>query len=217
MLRILPTLHDLDLPVLAITYRNDEGTLPSESGRYGWGYPEWRDVQAALEFADLRGADDFVLMGSSMGGAITATYLNEAHLEAEDHLVDRVRAVVWDSPGLDLEAVVDSAAADQGVPGFISAAAQAISRVRFDVDWNALDQVERAAEFDPTLPILLMHGTLDDTVPVESSDGFAAALPTVRYERFDGADHMYPWNTDPARYEAVVEEFLGSVLGDASG
>jgi pimeloyl-ACP methyl ester carboxylesterase len=216
VLRILPTLHELELPVLAITYRNDEATLPSETGRYGWGYPEWRDVQAALEFADLRGADDFVLMASSMGGAITATYLNEAHREAEEHLIDRVRAVVWDSPVLDLEAVVDDAAADRGVPGLITAAAKAIARVRFDVDWNALDQIERAAEFDPTLPILLMHGTVDDTVPVGSSDAFAAAVPSVRYERFVGADHMYPWNTDPARYEAAVAEFLRSVLGEVA-
>ena len=33
---------------------------------------------------------------------------------------------------------------------------------------------------------------------------------------FVGADHMYPWNTDPARYEAAVAEFLRSVLGEVA-
>ena len=30
----------------------------------------------------------------------------------------------------------------------------------------------------------------------------------VILETFDGAEHVQSWNTDPARYEAAVQEFL---------
>ncbi|MBT8213299.1 MAG: lysophospholipase, partial [Acidimicrobiia bacterium] len=74
----------------------------------------------------------------------------------------------------------------------------------------ALDQVERADEFD--VPILLLHGSDDATVPVESADQFAEARPDiVRYQRFDGVDHVLLWNADPARYEAAVMGFLADV------
>ena len=212
VLRILPVLHELDLPVLAISYRNDANTQPDPSGRYGWGLSEWRDVQAALEYADLRGADDFILMGMSMGGAVTAGYLHEGDSETDHDLAGRIRGVIWDSPVLDLEAVVDAAAEERGIPGVLTSVAKTLARLRFDVDWDRLDQIARADQFDPRIPILLLHGTEDGLVPVAGSDAFAAAVPTVTYERFEGADHVYLWNSDSQRYEQAVVDFLESVL-----
>ena len=208
-LRMLPALINAGYPVLVISYRNDAVAHESATGRYGWGYPEWRDLEAALMFADLRGADDFVLYGYSMGGAIISAFLSES-TEFTDGvtLTDRVRGVVFDSPVLDLEAVVDSASRDRGIPGLLTSVAKGIAALRFNIDWGALDHVARAEEFDPDMPILLFHGTADATVPVEVSDAFAATHSSVRYERIEGADHVYLWNVDPLRYEAAVLEFL---------
>jgi pimeloyl-ACP methyl ester carboxylesterase len=213
-LRMLPALNDAGYPVLVISYRNDVAAHASETGRYGWGYPEWRDLQAALQFADLRGAEDFVLYGYSMGGAITSAFLHESNEFSEGvTLTDRVSGVIFDSPVLDLEAVVDAGARDRGLPGVLTGAAKGIAALRFDIDWDALDQVERADEFDPDLPILLFHGVDDATVPVAGSDAFAAALDSVEYVRVEGADHVYPWNVDPVGYERAVMDFLAT-LGD---
>ena len=208
-LRMLPALNEAGYPVLVVSYRNDAVAHPSDTGRYGWGYPEWRDLEAALQFADLRGAEDFVLYGYSMGGAITSAFLHESAAFIEGvTLTDRVSGVILDSPVLDLAGVIETEAEDRGIPGILVAAAKGIAALRFNVDWSALDQVSRTDEFDPRLPILLFHGTADATVPVESSDAFAAALPSVQYERVEGADHVYPWNVDPVRYEDLVLRFL---------
>jgi hypothetical protein len=203
-LRMIPTLHDAGYPVLVISYRNDEGAAASDSGRYTWGLEEWRDVEAALQFGLVQGAEEFVIMGYSMGGAVTASFLHETDL------IGRVRGVILDSPVLDLEEVVDTEAAERGVPAFFTAGSKAIARLRFGLDWPQLDHVARANEFD--IPMLLMHGTADGTVPVASSDDFAAARPDiVIYERFEGADHAYLWNVDPTRYATAVLNFIAGV------
>jgi pimeloyl-ACP methyl ester carboxylesterase len=212
-LRMLPSLVDAGYPVLVVSYRNDIVAHASETGRYGWGYPEWRDLEAALEFANLRGAEDFVLYGYSMGGAVVSSFLHESASFIDGvTLTDRVRGLILDSPVLDLEAVIDAGAEDRGIPSPLTAAAKWIAAMRFDVDWDALDQVERAVEFDPELPILLFHGVEDTTVPVETSDRFAAALPSVQYERVERADHVYPWNVDPVAYEDAVMRFLAGLV-----
>jgi fermentation-respiration switch protein FrsA (DUF1100 family) len=122
-----------------------------------------------------------------------------------------VKGVILDSPVLDLEAVIDAGAAERGIPSVLTGVAKWIASMRFDIDWDALDQVERVGEFDPELPILLFHGTEDATVPVEISDAFAAALSSVQYERVEGADHAYPWNVDPVSYQDRVLRFLAGL------
>lgn len=203
-LRMIPALRDAGYPVLAITYRNDPGTPASLDGRYGWGREEWRDLEDAATYAKREGADELVVFGFAMGGEIVSMFLHQSEL------VTDVVAVVLDSPVLDLEAVVDTEATERGIPSFLAAASKQLATLRFDIDWRELDQVERASEFD--VAVLLMHGELDGTAPVGSSDAFAAARPDiVTYERFAGAHHLYLWNTDPIRYETALIDFLGEV------
>ncbi len=203
-LRMIPTLNEAGYPVLVISFRNDAGAATSDSGRYTWGLEEWRDLEAALQFGLVQGAEEFVILGYSMGGAVTSVFLHESDL------IGRVRGVILDSPVLDLEEVVDTEAAERGIPTFFTAGAKAIARLRFGLDWPQLDHVARADEFD--MPILLIHGTADGTVPVATSDAFAAARPDiVIYERFDGADHVYAWNVDPTRYSTAVLNFVTGV------
>ncbi|MFQ5555602.1 MAG: alpha/beta hydrolase family protein [Acidimicrobiia bacterium] len=203
-LRMLPAFRDDGFPVLVITYRNDLGAPAAPDGRYRWGRTEWRDVEAAVEFALRQGAEELVLYGFSMGGEIASMFLHES-----DH-VGGVVGVVLDSPVLDLEATVDAEASQRGVPGILVGGAKTLATLRFDIDWRELDQVERAGEFD--VPVLLMHGSADETVPVAPSDEFAAARPgLVRYERFEGGRHVQLWNEDPVRYETAVRLFLAEV------
>jgi uncharacterized protein len=205
-LRIIPALHDDRYPVLVPTYRNDPGAPASDDGLYSWGLDEWRDIEAAIEFALARGADDVVLMGYGMGGSITAMVLHESLLASA------VRGVVWDAPALDLRTRVDVDLDRGWIPGWLRRFVEYVAGLRFGIDWGALDQVARAAEFD--FPILLIHGTDDDEAPIWVSEAFGAARPDlVSLRRFDDAGHLFSWNVDPARYETAVVEFVATVSG----
>lgn len=63
------------------------------------------------------------------------------------------------------------------------------------------------------MPILLLHGTDDQTVPVSVSDRFAAARPDlVTYVRSDGVGHVGTQAADPQGYHRALERFLLQVL-----
>jgi len=206
-LRMLPVLQRQGFPMLVITYRNDEGLPEDPSGFYQYGLTEWRDLEAAAQLALDRGASDLVLVGYSMGGGIVANFLSRSGL------APRVRGVVFDAPMLDFSATIDFGAERKGVPGFVTTIGKQVASWRFDVNWGALDYVDRAGEWKA--PILLFHGDKDDTVPMAISDRLARTRPDlVTYVRVAGASHVKAWNVDPAAYEAAVSEFLGRVAGD---
>jgi pimeloyl-ACP methyl ester carboxylesterase len=200
-LRMLPVAVDLGLPGLVITYRNDEGAPETDTKRHAIGSTEWEDLQAAVEYALIEGAEEVVIVGYSMGGSITATFLYESHWE------DRVAAIVLDAPLADVGAVVDDEAEALNVPGFVTGWAKALATLRFGLDWGDLDHVDRAEEIE--VPVLLFHGDADTTINVDISDAFAEALgDSVIYERVAGAEHVQAWNVAPERYEALVRAFL---------
>ncbi len=54
-----------------------------------------------------------------------------------------------------------------------------------------------------------MHSDGDDLVPGDPALALSRARPDlVRWERWITARHTQEWNTDPARWEAAVADFL---------
>ena len=208
LLRILPTLVERGYPTLTITYRNDSQMPSSPSGYYQFGADEWEDLEAAVNFALSSGAEDVVIVGYSMGGAIAVSFLHNSVV------TDPVRGVVLDSPALHFERTVDFNGAQERVfgvplPGVLTASAKALTALRFGIDFSTMNHLERAGELPPSTPVLLLHGSDDTSVPVSISEDFAAARPDiVEYHLFHGAMHVRLWNHDPERYESVVREFL---------
>ena len=85
-----------------------------------------------------------------------------------------------------------------------------MTRVRFGLDWRALDHTRRADSL--SLPTLLFHGSADRVAPVDRSDALAAERPDlVVYRRTPGVDHVRSWNASPDTYEDAVAEFLERV------
>ena len=213
-LRALGPAVDAGLPALLITYRNDPEAPADPSGRYGQGDTEWRDLEAAVRFVLDRGAEDVVLYGASMGGAIGAAFLERSELAGA------VRGVVLDAPMLDLAATVEHGAAQRdlpvvgGVPDVLTGTARWIAGWRYDLDWSAVDHLP--ADW-LEVPALVFHGTDDDLVPVSLTDELAADRPDlVTAVRVDGAGHVRAWNADPAAYERHVERFLECLAPGAS-
>ena len=201
---ILPTVAELGLPSLLITYRNDVGELPSPDGFHWYGLTEWEDLEGAVSYAQEQGVESVILVGYSMGGAIVTNFLYRSPLAA------KVRGVILDAPMLDLGSAIDHRVRERGLPVFLSWIGKFLAQVRFDVDWKALNYLSRADEL--ATPILLFHGDADTVVPVETSDALAQARPdVVSYHRVPDATHARSWNINPERYEATVREFLAGL------
>ncbi|SHG56500.1 alpha/beta hydrolase family protein [Streptoalloteichus hindustanus] len=203
-LRALPVVHRLGLPVLAITYRNDVGAPASPDGLFHLGDTEWRDVEAAMRYARDKGAQRVVLYGWSMGGAIVGQLL------ARSELASMVSKVVLDAPVLSWRRTLDLQAGNRGVPSAFTPVAELVSGWRADLDFDRFELAAHPPAAKP--PTLLLHGSADRTVPVQTSRELAAAAPglgwPVRYVEFPDAEHVAEWNADPARYESAVSEFL---------
>ncbi|MEJ2855185.1 MULTISPECIES: alpha/beta hydrolase family protein [unclassified Saccharothrix] len=208
-LRVVPALHGVGLPVLAVTYRNDAGAPPSPDGLFHLGDTEWRDVEAAVRYALEHGARDVVLYGWSMGGAIVGQFLGRS---AE---ADEVVAVVLDAPVTNWTRTLELQSRNRGVPTQLVPVAELVSDWRADLEFERFDLVEHPPAHKPRT--LLFHGGADGTVPVSTSRDLAAASHRLgwpmRYVEVPAADHTSAWNVDPAAYERTVTEFVGSLTG----
>ncbi|MGZ3140867.1 alpha/beta hydrolase family protein [Lentzea chajnantorensis] len=208
-LRVVPQLHSAGLPVLLITYRNDAGAPASPDGFYHLGDTEWRDVEAAIRYAQGRGAREVVLYGWSMGGAIVGQTLARSGTAAA------VSGVVLDSPVTSWSKTLDLQARNRGVPTWLTPVAELVSGWRADLDFDRFDLVRNPPAVKP--PTLVFHGTADGTVPAQSSRDLAAAAGglgwPLRYVEIPGADHTSGWNVAPDTYRRELGDFLTSTIG----
>ena len=204
-LRIMPALVEARLPILAFNYRNDEDAPKSDDRQHWLGLTEWRDLEAAMQYGLENGAEDFLLFGYSMGGGMCLNLLYESEL------AERVRGVVLNSPLLDFGGTLDFVGQVRGYPSLIVRFGKMVGALRFGIDWQRMNYLNRASELRTS--ILILHGEDDDLVPAPLSQVLARARPDiVRYVGFPGAGHARSWNLDSARYEAEVQDFLRQVM-----
>jgi pimeloyl-ACP methyl ester carboxylesterase len=202
---IIPLITELGLPSLIITYRNDIGVTASSDGFHWYGLTEWKDLEGAIKYAMDNGAEDIILVGYSMGGAIVMNFMYQSGLAR------KVRGIILDAPMLDLNATIDHGAEQLHLPNFITSLSKFIARLRFNIDWKKLNYLNYVDKL--TVPVLLFHGDDDTTIPFETSEALANTRPDiVKYYRVHGATHIRSWNMNPSKYEDAVRDFLGRVL-----
>jgi pimeloyl-ACP methyl ester carboxylesterase len=203
-LRMIDSLRDLHMPTLLVSYRNDDGAPATSDHLILAGQEEWPDVAAAVDWAVDHGASDVVLFGASMGAALTLSYALEQP--------ERVAGMVLESPLADLRMVV-GIRAGEGIPiggpigDSLVAVARLFTSMRTGVDFGTVSYVDRAA--DLTAPVLLFHGTDDDSVPFAVGEALADARPDlIEFHPLQGAYHVRAWNEDPDAYREIVTRFL---------
>jgi hypothetical protein len=82
---------------------------------------------------------------------------------------------------------------------------------RIGVDFDDLDWLHRAGELE--VPVLVVHGDEDETVPWEPSRDLAERRSDLVCLRLvAGAGHVGAWNVDPVGYAAAVRSFLDTAL-----
>jgi pimeloyl-ACP methyl ester carboxylesterase len=91
-----------------------------------------------------------------------------------------------------------------------TARAAFIRTLRAVVDWRGqvVTMLDRCY-LTRGMPTLLVWGGRDAVVPVAHAHRAHAAMPGSRLEVFDDAGH-FPFHTDPARFVALLEEFLAT-------
>ncbi len=207
-LRLLPVAVERGYHALVIDYRNDPGAPRDPSGKYQYGLTEWNDVAAAARHAKTEGGQDLIVVGYSMGGSNVMSYLLQSPLR------NQTVAAILDSPVLNVEASVDHGAEQEtlpltsiGLPESLVSTAKWLASWRFDIDWEALNYVERWRDLHT--PTLIIQGTADDTVPVGPSAELARIRPDlITLVTPPGVGHVLAWNADPEGYETLVNSFL---------
>ncbi|HET8985134.1 MAG TPA: alpha/beta fold hydrolase [Trueperaceae bacterium] len=206
-LRMLGPLDELGLPTLALAYRNHDRSDPSSDGLYHYGADEWQDAVVGVRELAARGADRVVLFGLSMGGAVA--------LEAVKHWsadLPELVGVVLDSPLVDVYDTIELGAVKAALPlpGPLTRLALYVAGLRTGVDFSELSQARTAGAIP--VPVMVIAGVADSTVPIESVDTFTAGIRTpLTYHRLEGVEHVEAWNVDPDRYAAWLSAFVGSL------
>ena len=221
---VTPDLLDVDpflrrtAAVLGLDFRGHGG---SDDAPTTFGLLEVEDVAGALAWLGERGIRRVSIVGSSMGG-ITAiasvAVLGDGRLASADRDLDAPAATV-EAPRPRICAVV----ADSVTPELAGVVG---SRLRLPfgrrIANRAFARMARAVGGDPRetqpidvvglvedVPLLLIHGDADRTLPLRDAMRLAAAAPEATVHLVvEGADHGRGHAVDPVRYEAAVTSHI---------
>ena len=211
-LRAVPVLHEAGCTVLLTSYRNDGEAPRSGDGLYGLGDTEWEDVDAAIAFAIDSGATSVVLMGWSMGGAISL----QTSLRANRS--DVITGLILESPVVDWGSVLAYQADAGRIPVFVRRAAiaaisnrwgRSLTGLETGVDFPALDMVRRSGELDK--PMLVLHSDDDGFVPADGSRALSELRQDlVTFVPFSTARHTKLWNFNEDRWNQAIRDWLAT-------
>jgi fermentation-respiration switch protein FrsA (DUF1100 family) len=204
--------------VLGLDFR---GHGASEDGPTTFGMLEVEDVAGALAWLGERGITRVAIFGTSMGGIAaigSVAILGDGSLPAADADDSPTRASI-DAPrprivGVVAESVppsvVTPVANRIGSPfrGLIADRLFAAAARRLGADPRATEPGKLIPLVAP-VPLLLIHGSSDRTVPLDEGRRLAAlAGPSTEHWIVDGADHSRAHATTPQDYERRVTDFL---------
>ena len=206
----------------------------SDNGQASFGVTEVDDLGGALRWLGERGVRRVALVGSSMGAVValvSVAVLGDGSLAAADAQPDqpiapapvprpRIVAVVAESVPAELPTVV-AGRLPPTVPPLVRRRIAdrifAAAADRLGADPRVTEPL-RVAPLVAPVPVLLIHGTADELVPVADGERLAAAIgPTAERWIVPGGRHSRARHIDPAGYDARVSSFLRAAFATARG
>lgn len=212
-LRALDATQKLEMSTLHLSYRNDEEAMPSDDGRYGLGFTEWKDVEVAIDYALHHGAEKVVLFGWSMGGSIALQTADRASNKSE------VLGMVLDGPAVDWLELIRYHSAENKLPVCLgklgskmisNPALNVFTGLKKPIRLEKLSWLRRAN--DIKVPTLIMHSIDDTFVPFEASQKLARKSSLVDFVPFETATHTREWNVDPERWTETVVNWVNNKI-----
>jgi alpha-beta hydrolase superfamily lysophospholipase len=208
---LFAALQEAGYPQLAITYRNDAAQPEDPSGHFQYGATEWEDVLASVDFARENGAQEIVFAGYSTGASHALSFVFK-------HNFDDIGGVITDSANIDMGSTVDYRSTREDmpviplpVPPTVTWVAKFFTSLRIDVNWKSIDYVDKA-ERSLRVPVLAIHGSDDDSIPVEQSIALAETHPDlVDLWQVQGAGHLEAFDTNYDEYVTRVLDFLQEI------
>jgi pimeloyl-ACP methyl ester carboxylesterase len=203
--------------VLGLDFRGHGG---SDDGPSTFGLLETEDIAGALAWLGERGITRVALMGTSMGGisAIAAVaVLGDGTLVAADGDPTAPRDVDIAPRPIVVGIVADSTAPELEVPvgTRVRGPGRFVAARLFDGVARVLGADPRATEPSrvigllESVPLLLIHGEADQTVPIADGRRLAAlAGPAAEHWVVPGADHSASHAVAGDDYERRVTNFL---------
>jgi hypothetical protein len=208
--------------VLGIDFR---GHGDSDAGPTTFGMLETEDVAGALAWLGERGITRVALFGTSMGGmtAITSVaVLGDGTLAAADIDPSPTQAPIAAPRPVVVAIVADSVAPKMEGP----VANRLRTPMRGFVAGRLFDEAARSLGADPRdtepgrvvgliepVPLLLIHGAADSTVPLDAARRLAhEAGPSAEQWVVDGAEHARSHAVAGQDYERRVTDFLRVAL-----
>ncbi len=172
----------------------------SAGQRVSWGDYERRDVLGAVDYLTQRNDAPACIagLGFSMGGA---TLVNAAAEEPA------IRAVVTDSSFANLRELLNARIpTESGLPAVFTPPSVLMARLLYGIDLNQVQPEARIAALAPR-PLLIIHGTADQVIPVEHAHRLYDAAHNQQAELWLVPDvaHVQAYATHPQTYvERVV-------------
>jgi uncharacterized protein len=176
------------------------------------------DIRAAVTHVrEVTGSGPVGLIGASFGGGISAFFAARypdqvRRLVLFNPLLDYKKRFIDDKPEWDGDQISEQAGQKLTTQGFLA------HSPTFRLGRALLNEIfylnPRQALSGLTAPTLLVHGTRDTFVPIESSRAAVGQITTAeaRLIEIDGAQHGFAVHDDPLYREPQTQQWQASVI-----
>lgn len=207
VLRGIGPFRQLGITSLVPSYATSLDNGRNARRRSHLGTTEWTTVAAAQRYAVKAGAQQIIYVGWSLGSSLA--------LRAAEAFPEPVAGAVLVSPALDWLDIIRTGVTAKGVPDWVAK----VIMSRFNhiflrhsppINWG--DMPGTPVTGRPAIPLLIIHGAADRTVPIWHSRDLASAFgESVALVEFQDAHHTLEWNTNPELWERSVRNWWGAL------
>ncbi len=216
VLRVSAALVQHGFAVLALDLRGNGESAPAPRSL---GEFEQRDILGAVDFLQS-GALPFPLLGRPRVIGGWGISLGASTLLLAAAAEPAIQAIVSDSAFADAASLVHSRWEEQGQPSWLLPGALLAGRLLYGVNYGQALPAAVVARIAPR-PILFIHGTADNSVPIANMDQLVAAASQplnahVQTWKVPGAQHIQAFSLMPEAYVERIVAFYQSALGPDS-